>query len=159
MDFRVTLDLSDLQRAGRRLARELAQGAGNAVRRACEEGAQEARTVHRYKDRTWKLTRSIRGELLFVTAGEAWGEIVAGGPRVPYARFVEEGTKAHVIRARFKKYLHWVGADGAEHFAKQVNHPGSKPYPYMGPAYLKAERVLEREIDVMVARVAEELSS
>ena len=48
-----------------------------------------------------------------------------------YARFVEKGTKPHIIKPKEKKFLYWKGAS---HPVKQVNHPGSKAKPYMIPA-------------------------
>ena len=51
---------------------------------------------------------------------------------IKYARGVEYGTKAHIIRAKNKKALYWKGA---KHPVKQVNHPGSKAKPYLIPAF------------------------
>jgi hypothetical protein len=119
-----------------------------AVETACVEGAEEAVRVHPYTDRTGRLTRSIRGQLMTATATSAEGEIVA---LAEYASFVENGTRPHRIEARNAQALRWEGSDGTPHFAKSVNHPGTKPYPFMGPGHLKAERVLEREINVIVA--------
>lgn len=48
-----------------------------------------------------------------------------------YATDVEMGTAAHVILPRNKKALHWPGAD---HPVARVNHPGTKPQPYLRPA-------------------------
>jgi hypothetical protein len=45
----------------------------------------------------------------------------------PYTRFVLDGTQPHVIRAVRARYLHWVDAGGQDRFAKQVNHPGTRP--------------------------------
>lgn len=45
---------------------------------------------------------------------------------VPYAKYVIEGTPPHLIRARAARYLHWKDGSG-DHFAKQVNHPGTRP--------------------------------
>lgn len=53
-----------------------------------------------------------------------------------YARFVHEGTRAHVIRAKKKKALKFKGMGGQVIFRKQVNHPGTKPHPFL-------ERALE----------------
>jgi hypothetical protein len=78
-----------------------------------------------------------------------------GAPK-PYAIFVEQGTKPHTITAKSGKALRWTGPDGAVHLAKSVHHPGTKPHPFMGPAYLKAERalpaVLETEIEAVIER-------
>lgn len=45
---------------------------------------------------------------------------------VPYAKFVESGTKAHRIEAREARVLHW-SQGGSNGFARFVNHPGTKP--------------------------------
>lgn len=48
-----------------------------------------------------------------------------------YATDVELGTAPHVINAKPGGALYWPGAD---HPVKRVNHPGTKPYPYLRPA-------------------------
>ncbi|WP_144070238.1 hypothetical protein [Nonomuraea indica] len=53
----------------------------------------------------------------------------------PVGLFMEVGTRAHVIRPRNPNgWLRWVGSDGKVHFAKKVNHPGTRPYPHLRPA-------------------------
>ena len=51
---------------------------------------------------------------------------------IKYAPGVEYGTKAHIIRAKNKRFLYW---EGAKHPIKQVNHPGSKAKPFLIPAF------------------------
>ena len=51
---------------------------------------------------------------------------------VKYAVIVEKGSKAHVIRPKNKKALYWKGASRP---VKMVNHPGTKPKPYLEPAF------------------------
>lgn len=65
-----------------------------------------------------------------------------------YAAFVELGTKPHVIRPRNRSVLAWSTAgtrlsgrptaaarrSGSMAFARKVNHPGTKPQPYLIPA-------------------------
>ena len=51
---------------------------------------------------------------------------------VKYAVIVEKGSKAHVIRPKSKKALYWKGASRP---VKMVNHPGTKPKPYLEPAF------------------------
>lgn len=42
-------------------------------------------------------------------------------------KFVDEGTKAHIIRPVKAKMLHWVdAASGGDIFAREVHHPGTK---------------------------------
>lgn len=44
----------------------------------------------------------------------------------PYTGYVLHGTQPHMIRPRNAQVLHWVNASGG-HFARFVNHPGTKP--------------------------------
>ena len=61
---------------------------------------------------------------------------------VKYARWVEEGTQAHVILPKTgwglpggeKKALFWPGAD---HPVRMVWHPGTKSRPYLVPTALE----------------------
>lgn len=46
------------------------------------------------------------------------------GSKVPYAGFIEFGTRPHVIRPKTKRALAWKGA---EHPVRLVHHPGTKP--------------------------------
>ncbi len=148
--FDVRLDgEDDLRRAWSLALGQVSDGIRTGVQKGVDEGAAEARTRHRYTDRTGNLTSKTSGRIITSTRGGAEGEIVADAP---YASFVEEGTRAHVIVPRRGQWLAWERPQGNWHFARQVNHPGSKPYPFMGIAYLKCEAVIVREIEVGVAR-------
>jgi len=70
--------------------------------------------------RTGFLTQSFRAEL---TSG-----MLRWFPTASYAPFVEFGTKPHTILPKDKKALFWPGA---AHPVRSVNHPGSKPNPFM----------------------------
>lgn len=98
--------------------------------------------------KTGNLGRTIR--LGTVNAAEA--QIIAGGVNgVGYARAVEYGTRPHVIVPRYKKALAWGGSrrlsgslrsgSKATMFARRVNHPGTKPKPYLIPA---AQEVVQK---------------
>lgn len=50
---------------------------------------------------------------------------------VEYARYLEEGTRPHIIRPKTAKALFWPGA---RHPVKQVNHPGTPAYRVLGDA-------------------------
>lgn len=166
-----TFDMAEFHKHVAQAQKILQDACITAVRAACTEGAQEAKRVHSYKDRTGKLSKSIRGGLTRVDSFGAEGAIVASAK---YASFVENGTKPHEIRPKFSGIgaprpgqsrrgpkdigthriaLRWYGADGGVHFARIVHHPGTRPYPFMGPAYLKAERVMEREFTVAAAEI------
>jgi hypothetical protein len=55
-----------------------------------------------------------------------WGSFA-----VNYALGLEQGTGPHVIFPRTKKALFWPGAD---HPVRFVNHPGTRPYPFLVPS-------------------------
>lgn len=51
-----------------------------------------------------------------------------------YAAYVELGTAPHVIYPKDKRALFWKGA---AHPVGKVNHPGTRPRPYLRPALYK----------------------
>jgi HK97 gp10 family phage protein len=65
---------------------------------------------------------------------------VTGGvtSHAPYSAFVHQGTKPHVIRPRNASALKFQ-MGGKTVFAKSVNHPGTRPRPFLTKA---VERVL-----------------
>lgn len=69
---------------------------------------------------------------------------------VPQAWFLEYGTRAHKIRPKRAKALRFTGRSGQPVFAREVNHPGTKADPFMGPAVFgnagRFERIYEGEI-------------
>lgn len=72
--------------------------------------------------------------------------------RTSYSRFVEFGTKPHVIVPKDKKALYWPGA---AHPVRRVNHPGSRANPYM-------ERILDvstEEIQETFAKALDEITA
>lgn len=80
-------------------------------------------------------------------------EVKAGGQlNVGYAAAVEYGSRPHVIRPKRAKALAWGGprtlggrlrsGGSPTHFAKVVNHPGTKPKPFLIPAFEFALRKL-----------------
>lgn len=44
----------------------------------------------------------------------------------PYAKYVTEPTRAHVIQAKAARYLRYMGTGGKVVFRKKVKHPGTK---------------------------------
>lgn len=53
---------------------------------------------------------------------------------VSYAKYVHEGTRAHIIRASRKKALRFVGRGGAVVIRRQVRHPGTRARPFLEQA-------------------------
>lgn len=48
-----------------------------------------------------------------------------------YAAAVELGSKPHVIRAKNGQFLKFPGRDGKPVFIREVNHPGTRPRPFL----------------------------
>lgn len=101
-------------------------------------------TVHR---RTGNLGRSIR-------PGGLTDSYTIVEARAGYAAYEEFGTRPHTIRPRTKRVLAWPAAGSARLsgslrrggsliFARKVNHPGTKPHPFLVPA---AKRAVKEEI-------------
>ena len=175
MGWSAALDgLDDLDRDWADACSALSDGAQRGVRMGVAEGAAEARSVHRYRDRTGALTASTVGRVDVSTKGGAEGVIEA---TAGYASFVEEGTAAHDIRPKagegmkgptqrgqsrrtkgdigtHRTALRWTDSGGETHFARLVHHPGAPSMPFIGPAALKAERVMVREAEIAEVEAA-----
>lgn len=50
---------------------------------------------------------------------------------VPYAGFMQDGTRAHIIRAKTSKRLKFWGGSGWV-FRREVHHPGTVARPFIG---------------------------
>lgn len=103
-----------------------------------------------FKNRTGNLRRSIDRRVFSAAKG-----VVFVGEK--YGKYVEFGTRPHIIRPKNAKMLAFrVG--GQLVFARQVNHPGSKPYPYMKPAFEENKNKVLKEYakvaQVVVRRMA-----
>ncbi|HEX3861297.1 MAG TPA: HK97 gp10 family phage protein [Stellaceae bacterium] len=93
--------------------------------------------------RTGFLVQSFRAE---VTTG-----MLRWFPTASYAPYVEFGTKPHVILPKDKKALYWPGAS---HPVARVNHPGTKPNPFL-------ERIIstaQPDIDAMFVGALEQIT-
>lgn len=167
-----SLDISQFRELAERSRRAITLSIARGVGKAAAEGAVEAKTGQ-FKDRTGRLRSEIKARFLRSDGMSVEWELLSP---TPYAKFVEEGTRAHDIwpkaahglkgplrngqtrRATGKgPHEHIVGRGTALRFmmggrwvfARMVHHKGSRPYPFMGLGYLKAERVLWREMAMM----------
>ena len=59
----------------------------------------------------------------------------------PYSVFVHQGTRPHVIRPRNASALRF-NVGGNTVFASSVNHPGTRPRPFLTNAVARALRAL-----------------
>lgn len=80
-------------------------------------------------------TGRLRGSLGIVVGTDR----VTIGPNesiAPYAGYVEFGTKPHDIKPKpGNKYLVFQ-VNGKTIYARKVHHPGTKPQPYVAPAFM-----------------------
>lgn len=74
------------------------------------------------------------------------------GPTAEYGAAVEYGTRPHEIRPRNARVLHWVDPKtGQDVFRPRVMHPGTRPRPYMRPAFTQATRNWDRIVEQLAA--------
>lgn len=84
------------------------------------------------RDDAKRIVHKRSGRLAESLVAEVHNKVLrVGSLDVNYATDVELGTSPHVINAKPGSALYWPGAD---HPVKRVNHPGTRPYPYLRPA-------------------------
>ena len=98
---------------------------------------QKAKQLAPWKDRLSHARQSINSGV--EARGNTFIMYVAHGVR--YGRYLEQGTRPHVILPKRKKALYW---NGAEHPVKRVNHPGTRKYPAIVPAAQAGQEELKR---------------
>lgn len=177
--FSIAIDQSAFERIVARTVEALEFGVRDSVRNAADAGVAEAKRSGRFKNRTGFLRSNIVARFIRSNGRSAQWEILSAAP---YSTFIEKGTRPHEIwpKARYGmkgplrndqtrrasgrgphehvvgrgSVLRWVGSDGQTHFAAMVHHPGTKPDPFMAPAFYRANRVILRELDAMIAKAA-----
>ena len=128
----------------------LEHGTEYAVESAAVEGAAAAKSAGSYQDRTGRLRAGITARFISSNGRSVTWEILSPAK---YSVFVENPTKAHLIRARDGGFLAFPGSGVETVFAREVHHPGTRGYPFMGPGFQQAERTLYREMDVTMRRL------
>lgn len=63
-----------------------------------------------------------------------------------YWRFLEFGTRSHIIKARRGGRLKFVARDGKRVSARQVSHPGTPRMPHIFPTYRAYRKRIRRRI-------------
>lgn len=116
-----------------------------ALDRSTRQAADFAKASSLFKRRTWALHKSIEPKV----GGKYFGSVSAGAK---HARWVEYGTKPHIIRAKRAKALRFE-QNGTVRFAKWVKHPGTKPRPFMQRARDKAEPLFHRLCSEVIDRL------
>jgi hypothetical protein len=106
-----------------------------------EIGLELKRRANRVRDaakrqvpvKTGRLKRSIR---VYGHSRNAMGQTLRIGTSVPYAKYVHDGTKPHMIYPRRKQVLKFksgnvIGASGGYIYTRQVHHRGTKPNRFL----------------------------
>lgn len=90
-------------------------------------------------------------------------EMVSGSPPVgtvsvgqPYGVYMEYGTRPHVIMPVNAKALRFISG-GQVVFAKMVNHPGTAPRPFMGPALEQNLSTIQDNFQRAIASIVSQL--
>lgn len=75
------------------------------------------------------------GELRRSLSVRVEADRVLVGPTAPYAGYVEFGTRPHEIKPKKSGGVLVFNAGGQKVYARVVNHPGTKPQPFVRPAF------------------------
>lgn len=137
---------ADLTRDFTAAVKEIRDGAERGVRVGAREGVAAIRAEHTYVSRSGELERNTHHVIIGWSGDKFTAKIIAG---TKYASYVEKGTQPHLITGNPTLSFWWKGE--RVHF-RFVNHPGSKPYPFMHLALTRAERVITREVELGVER-------
>lgn len=148
-NMRIT-GLAELQRALENAGKNMPKELKDAMNKSTVKVKNDARKIKAgsFKNQTGNLRRSIFRNVT-VTAGDLKG-IVATDQK--YSKYVEFGTRPHTILPKRGKYLAFKGSTGIV-FARKVNHPGSKPYPFMKPALEDNIKNITNFFDTAIKRI------
>lgn len=106
-------------------------GFRTALKDTAEDMAKDAKSnVRRNSYKTGALHKSIN------TVYKKQGTEAIIQATANHASFVENGTRAHTIKAKSAKALAFNSGNKMV-FAKSVKHPGTKAKPFMKPAFNK----------------------
>lgn len=90
----------------------------------------------------WVRSGKARQSIVGKQESPLSGRVTMG---VKYGKFIEFGTKPHVITARGRSLVAKIG--GKKVFlGKRVNHPGSKAYPFWNPAIKATKKQVPIEL-------------
>lgn len=134
-----SMDSRQFERGLRRWVGRLSTESKRAADRAGTRVQNEARRLAPVD--TGRLRSSI------VSRAEDHGRTydVTVGTNVNYAEFVENGTRRHFIYPRNGQFLRFQWG-GRTVYARVVDHPGTQPQPFLGPAMDNAGAYLREEL-------------
>lgn len=139
MDVHVSFDeVEDVPRRWRSTVADIGRACGDAVEAAVRVGEQTAK--QEAPIRSGALRASIHGDVVTRNAAGAVGKVSA---LAGHAAAVHDGSKPHEIRGNPLAFE----AGGAQVFTRRVQHPGTKPNPYMDRTEPVVDATLERVVN------------
>lgn len=150
--FSLEIDTSAYHAAYTAELRNLELGCREAVEDSGKSGKATARVLAPH--RSYALRDSIEARVTSAGPGGAEGELEA---TAPHASLVADGTKPHVIQARRKKALRFVGNGGLV-YRRRVFHPGTSPNTFFEQAIRDAGITLVRKGQKVVDDVCARMS-
>jgi hypothetical protein len=140
----VAVNVEGTKRALERLLFDLKEATGEAM--ADGLAAAESAALAAIKAQTTRRTGDLEDKLVTVQISPTSGKLFDTSD---HAKFIDEGTKPHVIRAKHARALAFT-VGGARLFRRVVNHPGTKARPFVAPAMAAGERALGASLTVRV---------
>jgi phage gpG-like protein len=131
VDLQISQDLQNLINHNQQIA---PQATKLGLRKITKEGSKQTKVTIK----SLGLVKS--GELVKSVRGSTTNKKSSIGTKLFYAPFLEDGTKAHVIKPRKKgkhKFLWWKGLKPPG--VKRVNHPGNKAYNFFEKTFDKMQ--------------------
>lgn len=110
----IDIDLTGYFKAVDAFDGHLYDAMSEAAQRVGEHGVAKGKATIRFRNRTGRLRKSIRSSGPKLSASSASVEVKAGGGRVHYARYVEEGTSRMFPRQYMKMDVEQKTAHVAE---------------------------------------------
>jgi hypothetical protein len=121
-------DLAKLRAAHDRVIRRTEQLAWSTLEKAAPEAQKHVRDHAQFTHRTGTALARTKARAIRLKRG---GKIIVSNA-ARHAKFLEHGTRPHVIRARRARYLRFFWRKvGRLVFFKSVNHPGTRPYKFL----------------------------
>lgn len=101
---------------------------------------------------SWRRTGKAKQSIVGQKISEDTGKVFVG---VDYGKHIEYGTKPHVITPKKANGILAWKVSGQWRYAKKVNHPGTKPYPFWKPAIKKTKK----EAPLILKKVVKEFDT
>lgn len=136
------------------LAERISEAARAATWIAGNTAMLNAKKTTLFKNRTGALRKSIQGNGVKETR-DGFSSKIRAGVGVKYARAVHDGSRPHMIVGNPFLTFRWKGV--LCHF-RYVNHPGTKPRPFITVAGDFGYSMLEHESKTRTAKAIEDFN-